>query len=106
ALGCVRRVLVHFPNAGLLERGGPERDGREQLLSLTPRGQATVAPLEAGAREQIGAMLDHLPAAQQQRLVQAMGTIELALGEPAAGASDCLLRQPRPGDMGWVIERP
>jgi len=104
-LGYLSRILRNFLKGGLLDRRRSERDGREQLLSLTPRGQATFAPLEAGAREQIGAMLDHVPAAQQQRLVQAMGTIELALGEPAAGASDCVLRQPRPGDMGWVIER-
>ncbi len=104
-VGYLSRILRNFLKGGLLNRRRSERDGREQLLSLTPRGQSTFGPLEAGAREQIGAMLDHLPAAQQQRLVEAMGTIELALGETASGASDCLLRQPRPGDMGWVVER-
>jgi DNA-binding MarR family transcriptional regulator/N-acetylglutamate synthase-like GNAT family acetyltransferase len=104
-LGYLSRILRNFFKHGLLDRRRSDRDGREQLLSLTPKGQATFAPLEAGAREQIGALLEHLPAAQQQRLVEAMGTIELALGDKAAGGGDCLLRQPRPGDLGWVVER-
>lgn len=104
-VGYLSRILRSFLRRGLLDRRRSERDGREQLLSLTPQGEATFAPLEVGAREQIGELLDQLPDSQQQRLVEAMGTIELLLGERTAPNSECLLRGPRPGDMGWVVER-
>jgi DNA-binding MarR family transcriptional regulator/N-acetylglutamate synthase-like GNAT family acetyltransferase len=104
-MGYLSRILRSFLRRGLIDRRRSERDGRERLLSLTPQGEATFAPLDAGAREQIGEILDHLPHSQQQRLVEAMGTIELLLGDRAGPSTDCVLRGPRPGDMGWVVER-
>ena len=107
--GYLSRILATFTRRGMLERARSERDGREQLLSLTRYGQDTFAPLESAAREQIGALVQSLPERQQERLVGAMRTIGLLLGDwaPASAAADqaLVLRQPRPGDMGWVVER-
>src|SRR6266550_4114969 len=72
---------------------------------LTARGKATVAPLEARAREQIGAMLRDVSRAEQDRLVESMRVIERALQPGQDATSKIALRAHRSGDMGWVIER-
>ena len=48
-------------------------------------------------------MLDGLPPADQYRLLRAMSTIRDLLS--VRGSSDVVLRQPRPGDLGWVVAR-
>jgi DNA-binding MarR family transcriptional regulator len=103
--GYLSRILRGFLRRGMLDRTRSERDGREHLLSLTPHGRAIFAPPEAGARAQIGVLLGQLTDRQQQQLVEAMRTIEGLLGEPAAEANTCVLRQPRAGDMGWAVQR-
>jgi len=105
--GYLSRILASFTRHGMLHRARSDRDGRELLLSLTRHGQDTFAPLEAAAREQIGALLEQLPERQQQRLVSAMHSIGALLGEAESepDVEGYVLRQPRPGDMGWVVER-
>ena len=107
--GYLSRILATFTRRGMLERARSDRDGREQLLSLTRHGQDTFAPLDAAAREQIGALLARLPERRQERLVAAMRAIGVLLGdwppESEAGSQAIVLRHPRPGDMGWVVER-
>ena len=49
-------------------------------------------------------MLAALPHGGSQKLVGAMAEIERLLGAPAAAASPAILRNPRPGDMGWVVQ--
>lgn len=105
--GYLSRMLSGFAMRGLVRRRTSKADRRQSLLALTPGGRRVFAPLESRAREEIRVMLAALDAAQQRRLVGAMRTIEGLLG---AGGSDserppCRLRAPRPGDMGWVIER-
>jgi GNAT superfamily N-acetyltransferase len=45
-----------------------------------------------------------LPAETQRRLVAAMHTIEDVLGERAPPPA-VVLREPRPGDLGWIVSR-
>jgi DNA-binding MarR family transcriptional regulator/N-acetylglutamate synthase-like GNAT family acetyltransferase len=102
--GYLSRILRKFGERGLLDRTQSKRDGREQHLSLTPHGQSTIVPLETTAREQIGAMLDQLSEAQQERMVGAMGTIQ-GLLEHSSDEPYQLRTEPIPGDFGWVVAR-
>src|SRR6184192_3932525 len=77
--GYLSRMVRGFARRGLLARTGAKDDGRKSILRLTARGKATVAPLEAKARHQIGAMLDDVPVTEQDRLVASMLTIERGL---------------------------
>jgi GNAT superfamily N-acetyltransferase len=72
---------------------------------LTPAGQHTFGPLEEGAREQIGALLEQIPESRQQRLIGAMGCIERLLDESTVQPAYVLRTEPKPGDFGWVAER-
>jgi DNA-binding MarR family transcriptional regulator/N-acetylglutamate synthase-like GNAT family acetyltransferase len=103
--GYLSRILRGFARRGLLARAAAKDDARKAILRLTARGKATVTPLEAKARDQIGTLLDSVPASQQDRLVTSMRTIERALRPGPRTVPKVALRSHRPGDMGWVVER-
>jgi DNA-binding MarR family transcriptional regulator/GNAT superfamily N-acetyltransferase len=103
--GYLSRILRGFSRRGVVTRTTAKDDARKAVLRLTARGKATVAPLEARARDQIGALLKGVPAAEQDRLVASMRTVERALQPDTTGIPKIALRSHRPGDMGWVVER-
>jgi DNA-binding MarR family transcriptional regulator/N-acetylglutamate synthase-like GNAT family acetyltransferase len=103
--GYLSRMIHAFGRRGLVARGPAGRDGRTRPLQLTPAGRRAFAPLDERARQQVAAWLAPLGAAEQARLVAAMRTVELLLGGLRAEARSYLLRAPRAGDLGWVVER-
>jgi len=103
--GYLSRMLLSFRRRGYLARKASEKDARRNHLSLTKKGRAAFAGLEAKSEAEVGAMIKGLSAAEQNRLTAAMGTIEALLDEPAEPKSPYLLRTHQPGDMGWVIHR-
>ena len=104
--GYLSRILAGFRRRGVIERRASAEDARRSELRLTKRGRSVFASLDARSRDDIGAQLARLPVADQERLVGAMGTVERLLGEPQAGTDGgYVLRGPRPGDYGWVVQR-
>jgi DNA-binding MarR family transcriptional regulator/GNAT superfamily N-acetyltransferase len=102
--GYLSRILRGFEARGLVVRETSVRDGRQSLLSMTPRGRKALAPVEAHCCDDVAAMLTALPAPAQSQLFDAMRTIETVLtGEPPK--VPYMLRPPRAGDMGWVVAR-
>src|SRR5919112_2540732 len=67
--GYLSRILRGFEESDLIAKKPSETDGRRSLLRLTEGGQEAFVPLDARSREDVGAMLDDLPAAEQDRLV-------------------------------------
>ena len=103
--GYLSRLLRGFERRRLVARRRSEADGRQSLLTLTRRGQEAFAPLHARSRDEIGALLAPLPTVDQERLVQAMRTIETLLGARPEPRAPYVLRPHQPGDMGWVVHR-
>jgi DNA-binding MarR family transcriptional regulator/GNAT superfamily N-acetyltransferase len=103
--GYLSRLLTGFEKRRLLGRRPSAADGRQSLLTLTPRGRAAFAPLDARSRQEVGALLKRLPATGQRRLLEAMRLIEALLGQAPGARTPYLLRPPRPGDLGWVVHR-
>jgi DNA-binding MarR family transcriptional regulator/GNAT superfamily N-acetyltransferase len=103
--GYLSRILRGFEKRRLLARATSKADGRRSHIALTERGRDAFAPLHARSRDEIGAMLGALTETEQQRLVEAMRTIETALGAPAERKAPYMLRSHQPGDMGWVVHR-
>jgi DNA-binding MarR family transcriptional regulator/N-acetylglutamate synthase-like GNAT family acetyltransferase len=101
--GYLSRILQRFDRDGLIVRTQSDADRRQSLLSLTPAGREAFAPLDARSREAVGALLAPLPEPAQSKLVAAMARIETLLDAPRA--APWLLRQHRPGDIGWVVAR-
>lgn len=103
--GYASRILRGFRQRRLIDRRRSPEDGRRAILSLTPRGRKTFAPLDRRSHDDVAALLARLPSAEQGRLVAAMQTIESLLGSPRTGPAPYLIRSPRAGDMGWVVQR-
>ncbi len=101
--GYLSRILQRFERDGLLARTPSPIDRRQNLLSLTQAGHDAFAPLDARSREEMGALLAPLAEPAQAAVVAAMGRIESLLGAPRS--APWLLRQHRPGDIGWVVGR-
>jgi len=101
--GYLSRILQRFAQDGLLARTVSDADRRQSVLALTDAGRAAFAPLDARSREEVAALLARLPTPAQQATVEAMARIETLLG--ATPAAPWRLRDPAPGDIGWVVSR-
>jgi len=103
--GFVSRILVRLDRRGFISRRRSEADGRLFQLNLTARGRAEFAELNAASQRDVGRMLGRVKGDGPERLVGAMRMIEELLGFRGARLQPVRLRRPRPGDLGWVVER-
>lgn len=109
--GYLSRILNKFEQDGLIERAPSEKDPRRRRVSLTARGREAADLLDERARESVGSLLGSVDPGDRPRLAEAMRTIRGILGPdgrgPArpAGREDITLREPRPGDLGWIVQR-
>jgi DNA-binding MarR family transcriptional regulator/predicted N-acetyltransferase YhbS len=108
--GYLSRILRGFRARGYVEAQPASGDGRVRHLTLTARGRRRLAPLEARSSAQVRAMLAPLAAPRRSQLLDAMAAVQSLLGPdtPAAAGkpeAGVVLRAPRAGDFGWVVER-
>jgi len=102
--GYLSRLLRALKEQKLIATERSASDARHLHLSLSAAGRRAFAPLDRQSEADAAALLAALPDAEQRRLVAATATIESILGASPRGAP-WLLRPPRPGDIGWVVER-
>jgi DNA-binding MarR family transcriptional regulator/N-acetylglutamate synthase-like GNAT family acetyltransferase len=103
--GYLSRILRDFKKRGLIDKKPSAADGRQSLIWLTEAGHQAFAPLNTRSRDDIGALLSPLAGAEQEQIVEAMYTIERLLGGQPERKTPYVLRPPRAGDMGWVVQR-
>ncbi|GAA1892260.1 helix-turn-helix domain-containing GNAT family N-acetyltransferase [Streptomyces durmitorensis] len=105
--GYLSRLLGKFEKGGIVERAPSERDPRRQRITLTARGRETAGLLDERSSEAVGSLLSAVPAAERSRLATAMRTVReiLSGGREGAAASRPVLREPGPGDLGWIVQR-
>jgi DNA-binding MarR family transcriptional regulator/GNAT superfamily N-acetyltransferase len=112
--GYLSRILRRLETDGLAERSRSAADGRRQLIQLTAQGRKVFDDLDARSSGQVRALLDRIDPASQDRLVDALTTVERILGGSAgrpsvvggsAGRPSVVLRAFEPGDLGWVVQR-
>ena len=102
--GYASRILAGFARRRLLRKQPSPIDGRQLDLVLTKKGRAVFADLDARATSQVATLLGALPRARQDRLVAALRDVTDLL-EPDRERELVVLREHRPGDLGWVVER-
>jgi DNA-binding MarR family transcriptional regulator/ribosomal protein S18 acetylase RimI-like enzyme len=101
--GYLSRIIQNFDETGLITRKALPSDRRQYRLSLTAKGRQAFAKLDRSSHDDIAAMIAAVPRSDAERLTAAMATIERLLG--AGGSSPpAILRDPGPGDMGWVVQ--
>lgn len=105
--GYLSRILRRFESKGWLARVPSVADARQSLLALTAAGRKAFAPLQQKSSEEAAALLAALAPDAQQKLVNAMAAIEHLLAPAAelAPTRTIVLRDPQPGDMGWVVQQ-
>jgi DNA-binding MarR family transcriptional regulator/predicted N-acetyltransferase YhbS len=103
--GYLSRILGHFEKSGLIRKERSPSDGRQSFLSITAVGRKAMELLERRTVRQVGDVLHRLSDPEQDRLVTAMRTVERMIAAEPAAKPEIVLREPRPGDLGWVVAR-
>ncbi|MBO9558355.1 MAG: MarR family transcriptional regulator [Caulobacter sp.] len=101
------RTLKRFEARGLVETAPHPGGGRSRSIRLTATGRETFTALERNTRDAVGDLLASLPASGRESLLAATTAIRRAFDAPpdAGPVSEVVLRDPRPGDLGWIIHR-
>jgi DNA-binding MarR family transcriptional regulator/GNAT superfamily N-acetyltransferase len=103
--GYLSRMLGRFESDGLVAREMSTVDARRQVVGLTDQGRRAFKTLDHRSAEDIGRLLDGLDEGRQRRLLAAMAEVrDLLDGAPKPPAT-LTLREPGPGDLGWVVAR-
>jgi DNA-binding MarR family transcriptional regulator/GNAT superfamily N-acetyltransferase len=102
--GYLSRIIQNFDDNGLITRKPLPSDRRQYRLGLTAKGRQAFARLDRSSHDDVADMLGSLRRGEGQRLIEAMAVIERLLGAPPGSPRPAVLREPRPGDMGWVVQ--
>jgi DNA-binding MarR family transcriptional regulator/GNAT superfamily N-acetyltransferase len=102
--GFLSRTLQAMQRRQVVARKPSKADRRVTELALTAKGRAAFAELDSRSRSVVAALLGQMDTAERAAIVKAMAVIEHTLEPPAEKPRGFLLREPRPGDMGWVVQ--
>ena len=102
--GYLSRIVQNFDDNGLITRKPLPTDRRQYQLSLTAKGRQAFAKLSRSSHDDVANMLATLAPGDTGRLIEAMSLIERLLGASPVSRSPAVLREPRPGDMGWIVQ--
>jgi DNA-binding MarR family transcriptional regulator/N-acetylglutamate synthase-like GNAT family acetyltransferase len=102
--GYLSRALSGFEAEGLLDRKRSTRDGRQRPLHLTRSGRREFEKLDKRSQQQVEEMLRALSPSQRETAVRSMRVIKELISGHSPNAL-FILRDPRPGDFGWIIAR-
>jgi len=103
--GYLSRTLTGFERQGIVRRRPAPHDRRLRLLELTARGRDLFAVLNRRAADAIAQMVAPLSEAHRRQVIDAMDTIEGTFGGASDARAALVVRPPRPGDLGYVVER-
>jgi len=97
------RILQRFATRGWLDRSRSSADGRAWRLQLTDAGRAAFAVLDRASEAQARSILSRLNRPEQAVLVDALATTQRLLSGERQAPARPMIREHRPGDIGWVI---
>lgn len=103
--GYLSRILRRFAQQGWLQRESAPHDARQSLLRLSEPGYAVFAPLQQKSRDETAQLLAGVADSTRPSLIHAMETVQRLLQPTPAAERAVVLRDPQPGDMGWVVQQ-
>lgn len=102
--GYVSRLVAGLERQGLIDRRPDPTNARRLGLGLAGQGHAVFAELDRAAAEEMRALLAPLAPAEQAAVAGALTRVRRLLGD-APTDSPLILRDPGPGDLGWIVHR-
>ena len=104
--GYLSRILKRFERKGLVAKTRCDDDRRAARLRRTAEGEQVFAALDCRAVAEVEKAVAHLSPPDLARLTSSMSLVRRLLGETSGkGGHEVQLREPRPGDFGWAVER-
>jgi DNA-binding MarR family transcriptional regulator/N-acetylglutamate synthase-like GNAT family acetyltransferase len=103
--GYLSRLLAGLQRMRLVRRRTSRADARRAELSLTAKGRRDFARIEGRQRHEVRNMLAHVGSAERRQVLEAMQSLERVLAREPAPAAAIVLRDLRPGDIGWITHR-
>ncbi|NLU72134.1 GNAT family N-acetyltransferase [Streptomyces sp. HNM0575] len=129
--GQLSRMLARFEERGLVSRRPSARDARRVEVELTAEGREAAGLLEERSQSAVESLMDGMAGADRERLARSLRTARRILEDrgtrkakarpvgtapaereatghgPAKeeAAARVRIRGPRPGDLGWIVER-
>ena len=101
--GYLSRIVHRFTASQWITRTPSPTDARQHTLELTPEGRAAFEPLQQRSRDEAARLLAKLAPGHRDALIAALSRTQ-ALLDTNAPAPTAVLRDVRPGDMGWVLQ--
>jgi len=101
--GYVSRILAHFQRQGLIDKHVARDDRRAQRIMLSKKGREVCADLDRKQDAAIAELLAGLSESEQKDLTSAAQNFLQVLDPHDPGP--VVIRQPRPGDLGWIVHR-
>ncbi len=103
--GYLSRLLARLDGQGLLESEPSQADRRSRTLTLSRKGKATFAKLDAKSQAQAAELIAPLDEGMRGRLMADLLQMRRRLGDETAAVGPVVLRGLRPGDIGLVAQR-
>jgi DNA-binding MarR family transcriptional regulator/GNAT superfamily N-acetyltransferase len=103
--GYLSRMLARFVSRRLIKRERSRKDGRQTYLRLSAVGRKTFGELNRRSAQQMNELVRHLPLPEQKRLVRLTRSVRDLLSPAEATVHTVALRDPKSGDLGWVVQR-
>ena len=103
--GYLSRLVSGLENDGLITRMPSSDNAKRLALTLTEKGREVFSDLNAASAQEVAALLAPLSDIERGKLTGAMGRIRRLLGDAGLGERSYTLRDPGPGDMGWIVHQ-
>ncbi|NKF49006.1 GNAT family N-acetyltransferase [Shewanella sp. WXL01] len=102
--GYLSRMISALSQQGLINKAPDAKNKKRIVLSLSDSGKAIFDQLDSASSREIGELISTLSRQERSELVSALRKVRRMLGEQPS-KREYSLREPKPGDMGWITHR-
>lgn len=102
--GYLSRMIKTLADRGLLNKTPDPKNRKRIVLSLSSEGKKVFSQLNAASTNEVRQLIAPMSERERSELVGSMQKIRQLLGNQAR-PREYELRDPQPGDMGWIVHR-